>query len=121
MKPAISFFPASLIFNPPGYVFFNGVEIWPKLPAPEGAERFHHLLANWPIPEVLARFRVLVTDLANHNGVVYFYHPLTPTNTDAFEGFELTPDMYEFIEGKLKLREGEFFSWFEEEFKKKKK
>lgn len=118
--PATSGFPGALIFNPPGYVFFNTTEIWPDLPLPIGAERFHRLLVNWPVQELLALFRVLVMDLATHSGTVFFYHPVTPFDSSAFEGFQLTEDMYEFIEGRLNLKEGEFFSWFEEEFKKRK-
>ncbi|MCM8794091.1 MAG: hypothetical protein NC898_06535, partial [Candidatus Omnitrophica bacterium] len=119
--PATSGFPGSLTFNPPGYVFFNTTEIWPNLPPPGGGEQFLRLLLSfWPTPETLALFRVLFMDLATHSGMVFFYHPLTPTESGAFESLALSEDMYEFIEGVLRLRGEEFFSWFEEEFKKKK-
>ncbi|MCM8766297.1 MAG: hypothetical protein NC920_05640, partial [Candidatus Omnitrophica bacterium] len=122
LVPATSGFPASLTFNPPGYVFFNSTEIWPDLPLPGGGEQYLRLLFLWPSQEVLALFRILYSDITTGagTGAIFFYHPVTPTDSGAFDQLALSENMYEFIEGVLRLRGEEFFSWFEEEFKKKK-
>ncbi|MDD5613931.1 MAG: hypothetical protein PHQ54_02525, partial [Candidatus Omnitrophica bacterium] len=71
---------------------------------------------DWPVQELLGFFRVY----PGSSGAVsvYFYHPLISADFSAFEGFQLPEDMYEFIEGRLRLKEGDFFSWLEEELKK---
>ncbi len=76
------------------------------------SQRFH-----WASQELLALFRVLPMDASG--SMVFFYHPIITTGSSAFETFVLTEDMYEFIDGQLKLKGEEFFSWFEEELKKK--
>ena len=71
---------------------------------------------RWPIQEILNLFRIYPMD-ASGAGSVYFYHPIVSADSSAFEGFQLSEEMYEFIEGQLKLKEGDFFSWLEEELK----
>jgi len=75
---------------------------------------------RWPVPEVIDIYKAYPMDLLVRPVPVYFYHPLTTTDAAAFEDFQLTEDMYDFIAGKLQLKQLEFFSWFEEELKRKK-
>jgi hypothetical protein len=117
--PADSSFPGALVFDPPGYVFFNTTEIWPHLPLPNSIDYLTGR-AILPIQEILAISRMSTVNLPFNNNTIYGYHPVTPFDVSAFEGYTMSEDMYEFIEGQLQLKEGNFFSWFEEEMKKKK-
>lgn len=119
IEPADSSFPPTLDFDPPGYVFFNNTEIWPKLPLLQNID-YTTPNSNWPTPEILSQFKVLTMVRSINSGVIYGYHPVTPIDSSAFEEYEISTDMYEFIEGKIKIREGEFFSWFEEEMEEEK-
>jgi hypothetical protein len=35
--------------------------------------------------------------------MIYFYHPLTPSDESAFEQFNLGEDAYQFIDGELNI------------------
>ena len=120
-------FPPDLDFDPQGYVLFNDVEIWPDLVQPVQSAISPEVLAqllvllgtrfDWPAQSMLGFFRVYPMDISGAASV-YYYHPLVSSDYSAFEGFQLTEDMYEFIEGQLEIKEGEFSSWLEAEFNK---
>ena len=126
VNPATSLFPPDLDFDPQGYVLFNDTEIWPDLVQPVPYTMSPEILAqllsllgphfDWPAQEILNLFRIYPMD-ASGAVSVYFYHPIVSADSSAFEGFQLSEEMYEFIEGQLKLKEGDFFSWLEEELK----
>ncbi|MGE4357345.1 MAG: MBG domain-containing protein [Candidatus Omnitrophota bacterium] len=97
--------------------------IIPPAPAPE-ALIYDYLTERWrwPVQEIIGTdtgTRVYAMDPQIRPIPVYFYHPVTPTDTGAFEGLALTADMYEFIENNIRARGESFFPWLEEEFKKR--
>ncbi|MFA5345560.1 MAG: MBG domain-containing protein, partial [Candidatus Omnitrophota bacterium] len=62
---------------------------------------------EWPIQEILRSVRFTTRDsfipVATGSGL-YFYHPLTPTDTAAFDSmFTLGEDAYSFMNGKINI------------------
>jgi len=125
IKPATSSFPPALIFNPPGYVFFNSTEIWPDLPS-FSSTVYAMLVSACKMKlrifyENTDPYRFVSVDKATPLGV-YAYHPLTPTDSSAFEDIVLDVGAYEFIENNINLKKTlPFYFGGEEEKKKKKK
>ncbi|MCP4652506.1 MAG: hypothetical protein GY858_03870, partial [Candidatus Omnitrophica bacterium] len=103
-------FPSPL--NPPGFVYFNGVQIWP----PTSSEMYQQLSRA-----VSARFqRGYLEFLQNYRMVsfdqmmptFYAYHPLTSTDSSAFDDIALDEEFYEFLEGSIEPR-GPLAPYFE--------
>ncbi|MEM7816573.1 MAG: hypothetical protein QXZ20_01525, partial [Candidatus Aenigmatarchaeota archaeon] len=127
IQPATSLFPLALIFNPAGYVFFNGIEIWPNLPKPTtgiSQDMLNQLNSATGLRslyyEILASFRLISIDMATP--LFFAYHPLTPTDFTAFDGIVLDIGAYEFIENNLNIRDrSRLYPFYEEDEQKKKR
>jgi filamentous hemagglutinin family protein len=99
--------------NPPGYVFFNGLEIWPLVPPPSPlgtittpeAEILASLLKKnlRAYYQLMRNFRLVFTDLAQPNQL-YGYHPLTETDFSAFDAINLDAGAYDFIDNNINLK-----------------
>ncbi len=95
-------FPAPL--NPPGFVYFNGTQIWPPT-----SNAIFQLMANAASTvftrnyfEFLNDYRYVAADTATPQ--FYLYHPLNETDSAAFDGIGLDADAYEFIEDNIKSK-----------------
>ncbi len=110
-------FPSSL--NPPGFVYFNGIQIWPPTSnamfqqlAQSTARSFEHGYF-----EFLQSYRMISFDQTAPN--FYAYHPLAPIDSSAFDALSLDTGFYEFLNDNINLKKtlGPYFG--EEEAKKK--
>jgi hypothetical protein len=114
-----SSFPSPLLPN--GIVFFNGNIIWPPINMAAYNQMLELLSRKFENLHAgnLQNFRLVSID--TNRPLFYFYHPLTPTDSSAFDNITLDAGAYEFIENLLQLR-GSAPGYFGiEEDKKKKK
>ncbi len=106
--------------TPPGYVYYNGVQIWPPKMIDSGErERISASTekiekAYW---EILNPSRYVSVDPATRT--FYQYHPLGETDDSAFTGINLDADAYEFIEENINLKKDldPYFGWLEDQKK----
>jgi len=132
--------------NPPGFVYFNTKQIWsPKSNADYQRlaqlvvsrhkpfiAQYRHKFYNNPryqqeaakvkedYFESLSGYRFASFEPATP--LFYAYHPLTPTDTSAFDDIRLDVGAYEFIENSLKLKDkNKFYQYYEDQKKKEKR
>ncbi|MDD3375057.1 MAG: hypothetical protein PHY73_04970, partial [Candidatus Omnitrophica bacterium] len=108
--------------NPPGYVYYNGVQIWPpKMFGPSGAGSDKILASAEKIDkaywEILEPYRY--ASFSQATPVFYLYHPLNETDEEAFEDINLDADAYEFIEENINLKKEReldpYFGWLDDQ------
>ena len=91
--------------NPPGFVYFNGKQIWP--PTSQSAflqfSQLTHSSFLKGYYEFLDNHRMISFDQVTPT--FYAYHPLTETDSSAFNDIALDPDAYEFIDDNLKFQD----------------
>ncbi len=104
-----------VIYNctPSGVVSFNNFAIWPVSLNNQSSTNLVVRVNITTVTENLSDSQVNSFDMM---GSVYFHHPVTETDTSAFDDFQVTEDMYEFIEGTVRLREEGRLLWLEEGF-----
>jgi len=108
------------IGDPQGYIFFNNVEIWPNLNT-SSALMLRQLSIDPKVRSIYSsNFRTISVDRVMPTGV-FFYHPLTPSDSSAFDGITLDAGAYDFIDGMLGLKGGVSFApYYDSDAKKKK-
>jgi hypothetical protein len=107
LKP--SFFTSVTNLYPKGEVFWNTIKIWP--PAFTGdisSQTAETLSIKYQFPPLgqLEDYQVNPSDLMSSSslsGPVLFYHPLTPTDMEAFREFEVEQGAYSFMNGAISL------------------
>ncbi len=113
---------ATLTSMPSGNPYTSTYQVWPPFPATE----FASIIASLPrgfraYYEILAPSQFLSYYPSAKTGL-YAYHPLTPTDTSAFDDIRLDVGAYEFIENSLKLKDkNKFYQYYEDQEKKKKR
>ncbi len=131
---------------PPGYIFYNDtdsaygkdcpgcsvplygppatnkgpLQIWPEIPF-DLSGIFGQLSIDPRIRNIYnPNFRTVFIDRQTPTGT-YFYHPLTPSDSTAFDGIALSAGAYDFIDGVLGLKGDNNFSPFYQDDNGKKK
>ena len=123
--------------NPPGFVYFNGKQIWPpksnadyQLMAQTVVNVYNNFILKYRqeffnnprfsqelivskigyFADLLKKYRLVSFDKATP--IFYAYHPLTPTDFSAFDGIILDEEFYEFIEKKIRAKKQLPFYYF---------
>jgi len=113
--------PGAALTSMPANPYSSSFQAWPPFPATEFASIIASLRKGFSAYyELLAPSQFLSYYPSAKTGL-YAYHPLTPTDTSAFDDIRLDVGAYEFIENSLKLKDkSKFYQYYEEQKKKKK-